>query len=75
MLRKISFSEVCKRLTDEGWGFDIYLMVVIFPSAVVLAHFAENIIQTAIMAVRQSQFVSLIYLALSFMTVKRFLSP
>ena len=24
MLRKISFSEVCKRLTDEGWGFDIY---------------------------------------------------
>ena len=24
MLRKISFSEVCKRLTDEGWGFDTY---------------------------------------------------
>ena len=24
MLRKISFSEVCKRLTDEGWGFDVY---------------------------------------------------
>ena len=24
MLRKISFSEVCKRLTDEGWCFDIY---------------------------------------------------
>ena len=24
MLRKITFSEVCKRLTDEGWGFDIY---------------------------------------------------
>lgn len=24
MLRKITFSEVCKRLTDEGWGFDVY---------------------------------------------------
>ena len=24
MLRKITFSEVCKRLTDEGWGFNVY---------------------------------------------------
>jgi hypothetical protein len=24
MLRKISFSEVCQRLTDEGWDYDMY---------------------------------------------------
>ena len=38
----------------------MYIMVVIFPTAVVLTFFAENMI-TAIMAVRQSQLVSLIY--------------